>query len=73
MSGFYASVKSTVSGEAGTAPGCRNTPSWACSPPRVEAFYAAIERLVIARLTRLGLDGARAWRDRYHAEAPPER
>jgi hypothetical protein len=32
---------------------------------RVDAFYAAIERLVIPRLTRLGLDGARAWRDRY--------
>jgi hypothetical protein len=32
---------------------------------RVEAFYAAVERLVIPRLVRLGLDGARAWRDRY--------
>lgn len=32
---------------------------------RVEAFYAAVERLVVPRLTRLGLDGARAWRDRY--------
>jgi hypothetical protein len=32
---------------------------------RVDAFYAAVERLVIPRLTRLGLDGARAWRDRY--------
>jgi hypothetical protein len=35
---------------------------------RVEAFYAAAERLVLPRLTRLGLDGDRAWRDRY---APP--
>jgi hypothetical protein len=36
-------------------------------PPeaRVEAFYAAVERLVIPRLTALGLDGERAWRDRY--------
>jgi len=34
---------------------------------RVEAFYAAVERLVLPRLTRLGLDGARAWRDRYRA------
>jgi hypothetical protein len=32
---------------------------------RVEAFYAAVERLVVPRLTRLGLDGSRAWRDRY--------
>ncbi len=32
---------------------------------RVESFYAAIERLVVPRLTRLGLDGERAWRDRY--------
>jgi hypothetical protein len=32
---------------------------------RVEAFYAAVERLVVPRLTRLGLDGDRAWRDRY--------
>ncbi len=34
---------------------------------RVEAFYAAVERLVVPRLTRLGLDGRRAWRDRYSA------
>ncbi len=33
---------------------------------RVEAFYAAVERLVVPRLTRLGLDGNRAWRDRYN-------
>ncbi len=32
---------------------------------RVEAFYAAIEHLVVPRLTRLGLDGPLAWRDRY--------
>jgi hypothetical protein len=32
---------------------------------RVEAFYAAVERLVVPRLTRLGLDGARAWQGRY--------
>ena len=28
---------------------------------RVEVFYDAVERLVVPRLTRLGLDGARAW------------
>ena len=41
---------------------------------RVDAFYAAVERLVIPRLTRLGLDGARAWRDRYASSAggPPQ-
>ena len=40
---------------------------------RVDAFYAAVERLVIPRLTRLGLDGTRAWRDRYATSAggPP--
>jgi hypothetical protein len=32
---------------------------------RVETFYAAVERLVLPRLTRLGLDGPRAWSDRY--------
>jgi hypothetical protein len=32
---------------------------------RVETFYAAVERLVVPRLTRLGLDGRRAWNDRY--------
>jgi hypothetical protein len=36
---------------------------------RVEAFYAAVERLVVPRLTRLGLDGARAWGDRYRGSA----
>jgi hypothetical protein len=34
---------------------------------RVEAFYGAAERLVLPRLSRLGLDGERAWRDRYGA------
>lgn len=34
---------------------------------RVEAFYAAVERLVVPRLDHLGLDGTRAWRDRYRA------
>jgi hypothetical protein len=32
---------------------------------RVEAFYVAVEHLVVPRLTRLGLDGARAWETRY--------
>jgi hypothetical protein len=32
---------------------------------RVEAFYDAIERLVLPRLTQLGLDGQRAWQERY--------
>jgi hypothetical protein len=32
---------------------------------RVEAFYVAVEDLVVPRLTRLGLDGARAWETRY--------
>jgi hypothetical protein len=32
---------------------------------RVDAFYFAVERFVIPRLTRLGLDGARAWETRY--------
>jgi hypothetical protein len=34
---------------------------------RVEAFYDAVERLVLPRLTRLGLDGQAAWRERYQA------
>jgi hypothetical protein len=38
---------------------------------RVDAFYAAVERLVLPRLGRLGLDGARAWRDRYRPPSPP--
>jgi hypothetical protein len=32
---------------------------------RVEAFYAAVERLVLPRLTRVGLDGPLAWKNRY--------
>lgn len=32
---------------------------------RVETFYKAVERLVVPRLTRLGLDGERAWSERY--------
>jgi hypothetical protein len=32
---------------------------------RVEGFYAAVERLVLPRLSRLGLDGAAAWHSRY--------
>jgi len=34
---------------------------------RVETFYTAVERLVVPRLTRLGLDGPRAWSERYRA------
>lgn len=34
---------------------------------RIEAFYEAVERFVIPRLTGLGLDGQSAWRDRYAA------
>jgi P-aminobenzoate N-oxygenase AurF len=32
---------------------------------RVEAFYFAVERFVVPRLTRLGLDGDLAWKTRY--------
>ena len=32
---------------------------------RVEAFYGAVERLVVPRLDALGLDGTRAWNERY--------
>jgi hypothetical protein len=32
---------------------------------RIEAFYFAVERFVVPRLTRLGLDGPRAWESRY--------
>jgi hypothetical protein len=38
---------------------------------RVEAFYAAVERLVIPRLERLGLDGSRAWSNRYSPATGP--
>jgi hypothetical protein len=34
---------------------------------RVEAFYGAIEEVVLPRLNRLGLDGDRAWDQRYRA------
>jgi hypothetical protein len=44
--------------------------SWAALgviPPaqRVEAFYAVVEQVVIPRLSRLGIDGRRAWDQRY--------
>jgi hypothetical protein len=32
---------------------------------RIEAFYWAVERFVLPRLTRLGIDGPLAWRTRY--------
>ena len=32
---------------------------------RVEAFYFAVERFVVPRLTRVGLDGPCAWEQRY--------
>ncbi|MDP9150937.1 MAG: ferritin-like domain-containing protein [Myxococcota bacterium] len=32
---------------------------------RVDAFYLAVERLVVPRLTRIGLDGPLAWNNRY--------
>jgi hypothetical protein len=32
---------------------------------RVEGFYLAVERLVVPRLSRLGLDGTLAWKERY--------
>jgi hypothetical protein len=35
---------------------------------RVESFYAAVERLVVPRLTRVGLDGPLAWTNRYRVE-----
>ena len=34
---------------------------------RADAFYAAVERAVLPRLARTGIDAARAWRDRYRA------
>ncbi len=37
---------------------------------RVEAFYFAVERFVVPRLTRLGLDGALAWTNRYREATP---
>jgi hypothetical protein len=35
---------------------------------RVEAFYNSVERLVIPRLTRLGLNGIAAWQNRYQGQ-----
>jgi hypothetical protein len=32
---------------------------------RVDAYYFAVERFTIPRLSRLGIDAARAWRERY--------
>ncbi len=32
---------------------------------RVETFYFAVERLVLPRLTRLGIDGPTVWQNRY--------
>jgi hypothetical protein len=34
---------------------------------RIEAFYFAVERLVVPRLSRMGLDGPTAWKDRYRS------
>ena len=47
-------------------------PAWAAlgviePERRVEAFYQAVEQLVIPRLDRLGLAGAQAWASRYAA------
>jgi hypothetical protein len=38
---------------------------------RIDAFYVAVEHLVVPRLTRLGLDGARAWESRYRRNTAP--
>lgn len=45
-------------------------PAYAClgvlhPEARIEAFYFAVERFVVPRLTRVGLDGAAAWEQRY--------
>lgn len=32
---------------------------------RVDAFYVAVEKFVLPRLDALGLDGGRAWSERY--------
>jgi hypothetical protein len=34
---------------------------------RVEAFYQSVERLVLPRLTRFGVDGVLAWKHRYRS------
>jgi hypothetical protein len=51
-------------------------PAWAAlgvihPERRVEAFYAAVEQLVLPRLRELGIDAERAWTDRY--KSPPQR
>lgn len=48
-------------------------PAWAALgvlPPsaRVEAFYSAVEDHVVPKLAKLGIDGARAWKERYQAQ-----
>jgi len=50
-------------------------PAWAAlgvihPERRVEAFYAAVEQLVLPRLRELGIDADRAWAERYK---PPQR
>lgn len=47
-------------------------PAWAAlgvidPERRVEAFYAAVEQLVVPRLNELGIDGSGAWAQRYAA------
>jgi hypothetical protein len=39
---------------------------------RVEAFYASVERMILPRLTRLGLDGELAWQGRYRSPRRPD-
>jgi hypothetical protein len=51
-------------------------PAWAAlgviePERRVEAFYQAVEQLVTPRLDRLGIDGTRAWADRYRLPKQP--
>ncbi|MEO7113932.1 MAG: ferritin-like domain-containing protein [Polyangiaceae bacterium] len=36
---------------------------------RVDAFYYAVEKLIVPRLDRLGLDGRRAWEHRYRSDS----
>jgi hypothetical protein len=47
-------------------------PAWAAlgvidPERRVEAFYAGVEQLVVPKLGRIGIDGGRAWAERYRA------
>jgi hypothetical protein len=37
---------------------------------RIDAFYFAIEKQVLPRLNALGVDGTRAWRERYLEHTP---